>query len=402
MDGSTAVWLALTLAAPVTLVPEIALLRLLHSRRAAWHPLDVLIVSLLVGQLCCTLVTFGLSASALMKNAGLWASKEEGPSALCAALVSFWAAAHTMHAATLSSLAVDRAMTIRWPYKYRLSVRRTQIRYHVVVLAVVSLLVGVAALFANGSSSPSLMESKAGCHFLPYAFDSRFSLFWLCLHGILLVSTLTAGAVIAVTRIMIRCCPSLGLMAGSGSDMRTLGNASEGSSSAATLPLPRYTPGPAAAALRHHHHHHHSVAPALGHPNPAMMFGNSLDKTYSSNLTLHHHHHMELLDSGGGGGKAGPPVPADYADSPSSSYGNWNRQRHSTVAAVLIVAYTTHHVPLLVSHRSAQTTLINRAIFSCRPFVSSNTVMAVRTCGPSVINFIDRVDPSSRGNGLSS
>ena len=68
---------------------------------------------------------------------------------LCAVLICGWAAAHTLHAATLTSLAVDRAMTIRWPYKYRTSVRRTQLRYHVVVLTIFSILVGVAALFAN-------------------------------------------------------------------------------------------------------------------------------------------------------------------------------------------------------------------------------------------------------------
>lgn len=361
MDGSTAVWLALTLAAPVTLVPEIALLRLIHSRRAGWHPLDVLIVSLLVGQLCCTLVTFGLSASTLLRNAGLWPSlqeeeREEQVSShhqqtpFCAALVSCWSAAHTLHAATLTSLAVDRAMTIRWPYKYRLSVRRTQVRYHVVVLAIVSLLVGVAGLFAG--TGPSLVAEQAGCSFLPYTFDSRFSLFWLCLHGILLAATLTSAIVILATRIVTRCCPSFGPMArGSGSDMRTLGNVSEGSSSA-TLPLPcgppRYTPGPAAAtaaAAAQHLHRHHHISPALNHPTPALMFGGSTldNKTaYSSNLML------ASTDSK-------IPVPADSypsALSPGNGSG-WNRQRHSTVAAVLIVAYLTHHVPLLVSRSSS-------------------------------------------------
>ena len=64
MEGPTAVWLAMTLAAPITLVPQIALLRLFHSRKSVWHPLDILIVSLLVAQLCCTALTFGISAAA--------------------------------------------------------------------------------------------------------------------------------------------------------------------------------------------------------------------------------------------------------------------------------------------------------------------------------------------------
>ena len=317
MDGSTAVWLALTLAAPVTLVPEIALLRLLHSRRAGWHPLDVLFVSLLVAQLCCTLVTFGLSATSLLKSAGitflLSSEEEEAPSPrpaitppLCAALVSCWAAAHTLHAATLSSLAVDRAMTLRWPYKYRLSVRRTQVRYHVVVLAVISILVGIAGLFAG--SNPSGLDG--GCNFLPYTFDSRFSLFWLSLHGLLLGATLAAAVVI-----FFACCGGASSTTGSGSDMRTLGNVSEGSSSATIQGPPRYCSRPL-----------HVINPALNHPSPALMFSESKEKSSA----------VELYGS----------VVAAAADSAGSG---WNRQRHSTVAAVLIVAYLTHHLPLLVS-----------------------------------------------------
>jgi hypothetical protein len=429
--------MGLTLAAPLTLVPEIALLRLMHSRRAAWHPLDVLLVALLVGQLCCTLVTLGLSAAALARNAGLLPGLGsdgsprilEGESAsgrplvalellhhhrtpLCAALISFWAAAHTLHAATLTSMAVDRAMTIRWSYKYRVSVRRTQIRYHVVVLAVVSLLVGVATLFASGigtsSSSavavssfrpapiqPAVLTPSAAsndsaiiaeaavmamelenCSFLPYTFDSRFSLFWLCLHGVLFLTTLTAGAVIFVTRVMIRCSRGfsgrLGLAGGSGSDMRTLGNASDGSS--ATLPLPtssssslptlpappppRYTPGPvaclSAGSLGGHHQHAGtakvSPTPQLmtrsSHPN--FMFG-STDKTF---MNLLHHHESGLAGNHHKTGTADFSAAAVAATGGSGGCcggGSWNRQRHSTVAAVLIVAYFTHHLPLLVS-----------------------------------------------------
>ncbi|XP_057373654.1 LOW QUALITY PROTEIN: uncharacterized protein LOC130694609 [Daphnia carinata] len=431
MDGSTAVWLGLTLAAPLTLVPEIALLRLLHSRRAAWHPLDVLIVSLLVGQLCCTLVTLGLSATALAETAGLLSGRGtprlvEGESTspfvalellhhrtpLCAALISFWAAAHTLHAATLTSMAVDRAMTIRWPYKYRVSVRRTQIRYHVVVLAVVSLLVGVATLFAStsgigaSSSASSLsflatprplptttvtattlppafhndtmtdsaviaeaavMAMEANyCSFLPYTFDSRFALFWLCLHGVLFLTTLTAGAIVFVTRIMIRCSNGfsgrLGLAGGSGSDMRTLGNASDGSS--ATLPLPtttsssssalptlpappppRYTPGPV-ACLSGQQHGTAKVSPTpqltrSSHPN--FMFG-STDKNFMN--LLHHHESGGMLADHHKTGTA--DFCAATVGGGCCGGGSWNRQRHSTVAAVLIVAYLTHHLPLLV------------------------------------------------------
>lgn len=378
MDASTAVWLVLTLAAPVTLVPKIALMRLLHSRRAAWHPLDVLIVSLLAAQLCCVLLTLGMSTAALIRQAGLWPSVFllGSRTPLCAALICGWAAAHTLHAATLTSLAVDGAMTARWSYKYRLSVRRTQLRYHVVVLAVISLMVGVAALFASSGATghgadsvairpgPALQETldrggadatdadqwinstnaslllqvdywhspsvRDGCTFLPHLFDSRFSLFWLCLHGVLFIATLSAAAVTLATRLCVRCGAASARL-GSGSDMRTLGNASEGSSATLPLPLapppppPRYTPAPVAALRSFAAGRHFGADEPLARSNQNLFA--SADKTY---VNLLHHE----------------PTAADYATPIQLAY---NRQRHSTVAAVLILAYLTYHLPLLVS-----------------------------------------------------
>ena len=46
---------------------------------------------------------------------------------------------------------------------------------------------------------------RDGCTFLPHLFDGRFSLFWLCLHAVLFITTLVALSVIALTRIAICC-----------------------------------------------------------------------------------------------------------------------------------------------------------------------------------------------------
>ena len=123
---------------------------------------------------------------------------------------------------------------------------------------------------------------------------------------------------------------------GSGSDIRTLGNASEGSSATLPMPLgpppppPRYTPGPVATIASFGSIGHFSDAqssPPLGqsHQN---LFGSSDGKPY---VNLLHHD---------------PKIACDFATpiQPQSK-----RQRHSTVAAVLIVAYLSYHLPLLVS-----------------------------------------------------
>lgn len=386
MEGPTTLWLGMTLAAPVVLAPHIALLRLVHSKRSSWYPLDILIVSLLVGQLCCTTLTFAISAAALIRHAGLWQNifSEGSRTPLCAALICGWTAAHTLQAATLTSLAFDRALTFRWPYKYRLSVRRTQIRYHVVVLAIISLMVGVAALFASsgsaGGGAPTILtrtygsdhptrdlplnmsasntnashESKTmsgdgakwdvpidyhvardGCAFMPHLFDSRFALFWLCLHGALFLATLAASMMIFVTWLAIRCCGKtdrFGL--GSGSDLRTLGTVSDGSSGTLTLPTPapapppRYTPTPI-ATLRHFTHPSESSTSHLARSNQNLL---ASEKPYAH--MVHNENKITSIE------KTADFTPVELT---------WNRQRHSTVAAVLIVAYATYHLPLLVS-----------------------------------------------------
>ena len=409
MEGPTAVWLAMTLAAPITLVPQIALLRLFHSRKSVWHPLDILIVSLLVAQLCCTALTFGISAAALIRHAGLWQSMffQGNRTPLCAFLVCGWAAAHTLQAATLATFAVDRALTVRWPYKYRLSVRRTQIRYHVVVLAIISLLVGAAAFFATTDSNhrtPSAFTgglhnwpvgSKEaagtapdrnvtndrdrettvnataqdpannqtalldhynvvgdGCAFLPHMFDGRYSLFWLCLHGVLFLTTAAALVVVLVTSIMIRCCGGSGRL-GSGSDLRTLGNVSDGSSG--TLPPPpppppRYTPTPM-ASLRHLQQHlsDANLSP-LARSNQNLL---ASDKTYIHVIHQDQAKHLSAADK--------PSQGHHYSAAPMELA--WNRQRHSTVAAVLIVSYFLYHLPLLVSSSEPLSRLHRLAAF---------------------------------------
>ena len=115
-----------------------------------------------------------------------------------------------------------------------------------------------------------------------------------------------------------------------------MGNASEGSSATLPLPLgpppppPRYTPGPVATIASFGSISHFSDAQSsspLGqsHQN---LFGSTDGKPY---VNLLHHD---------------PKMASDFA---TPIQPQCKRQRHSTVTAVLIVAYLSYHLPLLVS-----------------------------------------------------
>ena len=118
---------------------------------------------------------------------------------------------------TLTSLAFDRALTLKWPYKYRFSVRHSQIRYHIVVLGVISSLVGIAGLFARlqyqdfrqrlDSSTVNAegyytqnKTSSFYCTLHPYSWDFRYNVFISTLYAILALITLLCTIYIEINR----------------------------------------------------------------------------------------------------------------------------------------------------------------------------------------------------------
>ncbi|GIY45173.1 g_PROTEIN_RECEP_F1_2 domain-containing protein [Caerostris extrusa] len=104
-------------------------------------------------------------------------------------------AVRTFQVATLASMVVDRALTVRWPYRYRFSVRRNQIRYHVSVLALVSILVGVAGVFARLKPNTNI------CSLHPSQWDVRYVLFLLCLYAFLILASLICMVQVEVHRV---------------------------------------------------------------------------------------------------------------------------------------------------------------------------------------------------------
>jgi len=177
----------------------------------------------------------------------------------------------------------------------------------VVVLAIVSALVGVAALFANSSSNSieqlqPVWSAAEGCAFLPYLFDSRFALFWLCLHGVLFLATVASMMAIVITRLVMH---------------RDI-----------TIPSPLRVPAASSMAV-----------PAMSKTTYVKMHGSQESVQTSESAGP-----PAPSTTGGGGG----PLAASASSTAVHQTSRWNAHRHWTAAAVLTVTYLTHHLPLLV------------------------------------------------------
>ena len=199
-------WVAAAAAAPLQATLAVGLLCLLHAGRARWRTVDLFLVAVVAQQLVAAVLALGFSLLRLMRP-------DAAPA--CAAFAWAWTALRTLQASTVASMAADRVLTAQWPYKYRYSVRRNQIRYHIGVLATVAVLVGTAALFSAGGGEAGTTSTAAGvastaagtaagagstagtfCTFLPYLVNGKFAVFLLSLHVLLVL--VTVAAVIAV------------------------------------------------------------------------------------------------------------------------------------------------------------------------------------------------------------
>lgn len=181
-------------------------------------------------------------------------------------------------------------------------------------MAIVSALVGVAALFANSSGSSSeqlqlVWSAAEGCAFLPYLFDSRFALFWLCLHGVLFLATVASMMAIVITRLVM------------GRDI--------------IIPSPLRVPAASSMAV-----------PNMSKTTYVKMHGSQESVQTSESAG------PAAPSTTGGGG----PLAASASSANVHQTSRWNAHRHWTAAAVLTVTYLTHHLPLLVRFKS---------LFSC-------------------------------------
>lgn len=186
MELFPVLWLAVSATAPVLIVLCLWVAYVFHTYRRKWRTVDLFLLSVCCQDLVTALFCFGFSVLRLI-----------GPkmaAAPCGFVLWGLAASRTFQLTTLASAVGDRLLTIRWPYRYRFSVRRNQIRYHVAVLAVIGVLIGVASAFARSS------ESMLECSLHPQLWDSRYTLFVLVLYGMLMACSVGMSVAMEVQR----------------------------------------------------------------------------------------------------------------------------------------------------------------------------------------------------------
>ncbi|KAL3217768.1 hypothetical protein MRX96_032036 [Rhipicephalus microplus] len=186
MELFPVLWLAVSATAPVLIVLCLWVAYVFHTYRRKWRTVDLFLLSVCCQDLVTALFCFAFSVLRLI-----------GPkmaAAPCGFVLWGLAASRTFQLTTLASAVGDRLLTIRWPYRYRFSVRRNQIRYHVAVLAVIGVLIGVASAFARSS------ESMLECSLHPQLWDSRYTLFVLVLYGMLMASSVGMSVAMEVQR----------------------------------------------------------------------------------------------------------------------------------------------------------------------------------------------------------
>ncbi|CAN8015078.1 hypothetical protein HPB47_008103 [Ixodes persulcatus] len=186
MELFPVLWLAVSATAPVLIVLSLWVSYVFHTYRRKWRTVDLFLLSVSCQDLVTALFCFGFSVLRLI-----------GPkmaAAPCGFVLWGLAATRTFQLATLASAVGDRLLTVRWPYRYRFSVQRNQIRYHVAVLAVIGVLIGVASAFARSS------ESMVECSLHPQLWDGRYTLFVLVLYGSLMVVSICMSVAMEVQR----------------------------------------------------------------------------------------------------------------------------------------------------------------------------------------------------------
>lgn len=158
MESVSISWLVASAISPLVTVLALWTIYVFHTYRRRWRTVDLFLLTLTCTELLSSVLTFCFAILNLLQR---------GPALPCLLVRWGQVSTRTLQIAVLASMVVDRALTVRWPYRYRFSVRRNQIRYHIAVLALVAALVGVAAVFAEMKS-----ERLSGNHPKPVdAFD---------------------------------------------------------------------------------------------------------------------------------------------------------------------------------------------------------------------------------------
>ena len=181
-------WLGVSATSPLACAVLCGCLALIRSFRKNWRSLDLLLVAVLS--------TLGIRVMLV----GAWGVlKLARPFGLhCKVMLGAMTSVATLQLTALTSLVVDRALTIKWPYRYRMAARRTHVVYHLVVLVIVSVLVGVAGILALPASA--FDGSFATCSFIPFELDVKYSALNFAVQGGLLAVIFLSSIYIQVNK----------------------------------------------------------------------------------------------------------------------------------------------------------------------------------------------------------
>ena len=140
-------WLGVCGLAPVVIVLIIWAICLHYTYRPKWRTLDVLLGAVLIQELPNTLVVMVISA---IKSTLVHLSRDHHTRSVVGYLL-VWATTSTRfyQFVVVTSLLVDRALILKWPYRYRFAIRHSQIKIFLVVLAVFASLVGAGCIYSH-------------------------------------------------------------------------------------------------------------------------------------------------------------------------------------------------------------------------------------------------------------
>ena len=139
MELVTYGWIGACVVAPTISAVCVVVLFLFNVYKGQWKNVDHFLVGLTVQEIISSVLCFALSILNLLHN-----RNEQ----LCGLITGLWFAIRALQLVTLTSLAIDRALILKWPYQYRFSVRSLQITSHLVF---VSFCCSSIALFAYSS-----------------------------------------------------------------------------------------------------------------------------------------------------------------------------------------------------------------------------------------------------------
>lgn len=204
MDWVTYSWLACCATAPSVAAVAVWVLFIFHTYRRRWKTVDIFLLTIALQEIPSTLCAFGYSVVTVIR------SRSESS---CSLVIWGLTTTRVFQLTTLTSLVFDRALTLKWPYKYRFSVRHSQIRYHIVVLCVISALVGIAGLFARlhyqdyrDHLLPIVYQTSGSnntnyhCTLHPYSWDHRYNIFISGLYSFLTFVTFVCAVYIEMNR----------------------------------------------------------------------------------------------------------------------------------------------------------------------------------------------------------